>query len=236
MRQIDLQNGIFSPALKRTLADGVVSSIRDAILSGRLSPGERLSEQDLAKSLKVSRGPIREALDRLERQGLVISHPNGRSYVARLSRQDLEEVYSLRIALETLAVQLASRCATSRALEDLQAVVDAMAAFKNGDLTEQQAAEMDLRFHDALCRASNNKRLYDIWSNLRPQLHILLLSRNVADPDFRNLAVKTHQAILDAIRARDEERATALMQAHFHGSYERIVKSYGSPASVEDDK
>src|SRR3989304_5794114 len=91
-------SSILTPTLKHTLGDEVVASLRDAILTGRLPPGERLSEEALAKSLNVSRGPIREALDRLEREGLVITQPNRRPFLARLSRAGLEEVYSPRTA------------------------------------------------------------------------------------------------------------------------------------------
>ena len=219
-------SSILTPTLKHTLGDEVVASLRDAILTGRLPPGERLSEEALAKSLNVSRGPIREALDRLEREGLVITQPNRRTFVARLSRADLEEVYSLRTALELLAVREAVRHAGPGDLAEVQAIVDMMAAHVESGVTEQEAAELDARFHDALYSAGKHKRLHSFWSNLRPQVHILLLSRNVANADFREYAVKSHQAILDAIRDKDERRAVALMQVHLQASYDRVVLSY----------
>ena len=96
---------ILLPALKRSLSDDVTESIRAAILSGKLEPGARLREELLASSLRVSRGPVREALTKLERDGLVIVYRNRGAFVARLSYADLEEVYSLRRAIERLAVQ-----------------------------------------------------------------------------------------------------------------------------------
>ena len=219
-------SSILTPTLKHTLGDEVVASLRDAILTGRLPPGERLSEEALAKSLNVSRGPIREALDRLEREGLVITQSNRRTFVARLSRADLEEVYSLRTALELLAVREAVRHAGADDLAELQAIVDTMAAHVESGITEQEAAEMDVRFHGTLYRAGKHKRLYESWANLRPQVHILLLSRNVANADFRDLAISSHQAIVGAIRDRDERRAVALMQVHLQASYDRVVASY----------
>lgn len=217
---------MLTQTVKRTLSDDVVNSIRNAILVGRLSPGERLGEEALAESLGVSRGPVREAFRQLEREGLIVQHRNGRAYVARLSREDLEEIYPLRTALEMLAVQLAVRNATPEVLNELQQILDTVSSSPEIMLTEQEAAEFDINFHDTLCRAAGNKRLYACWSDLRPQIHVFLLSRNVADGDFREYAVKSHRTILEAIRNKEEQRALALMQAHLQGSYQRLVRTY----------
>ncbi len=216
---------MLSQPVKRPLAEEVAGSIRAGILDGRLHPGERLRGEALADSLGVSRGPVREALNQLQREGLIIVQRNGRAHVARLSREDLEEVYSLRLALETLAIRQAIQHADPRQLDALQALVDDMAGIGEGASSEQEAALFDVRFHDGLCRLSGHKRLYAIWSDLRPQIHILLLSRNVADADFRNYGRRSHQAILDAIRDKDEARAVALIQKHVHGSYLRLARS-----------
>ncbi len=227
---------MLSAPLKRTLADEVAASLRDGILDGRLRPGERLREEALAESLGVSRGPVREALGQLQREGLIIIERNGRAHVARLSRDDLEEVYSLRLALETLAVRYTIQHTDPKRLDELQEIVNAMVWSGAAGPSEQEAAEFDVRFHDALCRLSGHKRLYACWANLRPQIHILLLSRNVADADFRNYGSRSHQAILDAIRAKDEAQALALIQNHLHGSYQRLAKPLpeGHAAAGED--
>lgn len=217
---------IFSPAKKRTLADEVVDSLREAIFAGQLSPGEPISEEALAKSLNVSRGPIREALSKLEHEGLVITRDNRRKFVARLSREDLEEVYSLRTVLELLAVRGAVRHAGPSELGEMQAIVDKMVASVADGMNEKEAAELDINFHDALCRASKHKRLHQIWSELHQQIQIVLLSRNVANEDYREHVVKSHQKILDAIREKNEERAISLMQTHLEASYNRLVASY----------
>src|SRR3954451_14400347 len=103
-----------SPTVKRSLADDVVDRLRDAIFHGSFKPGEALREEQLAAMLDVSRGPVREALVQLEREGLVLVRRHRGATVARLSRGDLEEVYSLRLALERLAIQRAARLATER--------------------------------------------------------------------------------------------------------------------------
>ena len=180
--------------------------LRTAILHGYFGPGERLREEALAKSMGVSRGPIREAFSQLEREGLVVIQRNRGTFVARLTREDAEEIYSLRRVLERLAVERVVACATAAQLDAMQQVIDTMAACTERGITEQEAAELDVEFHEMLYQASDHKRLYDCWVNLRRQIHILLLSRNVADADYRVITVSSHQMILDALRERDAER------------------------------
>src|SRR5215468_8309890 len=117
-----------TPAVKRSLADDVVDRLRDAIFHGSFKPGEPLREEQLAASLDVSRGPVREALVQLEREGLVIVRRHRGATVARLSRLDAEEVYSLRLALERLAVQRAVRSATEADFAALEEVMEAFRA------------------------------------------------------------------------------------------------------------
>ncbi len=214
---------ILASPLSRGLAADIAPRLRTAILHGHFAPGERLREESLAKSLGVSRGPVREAFSLLEREGLVVIQRNRGTFVARLTHEDAEEIYSLRRVLERLATQRAIRHATAAQLDAMQQIVDAMAACTARGITEQEAAELDVQFHDLLYRASDHTRLYDSWVNLQRQIHVLLLSRNVADADYRVITVSSHQVILDALRARDEERATALIEDHLRGSYDRVT-------------
>ncbi len=210
----------------RGLAVDISARLRAAILNGYFDPGERLGEELLARSIGVSRGPIREALVQLEREGLVVIRRNRGAFVAQLSREDLEEVHTLRVVLERLAIERAVHRAPPAALDEMQAVVAAMAAHAERGITEQEAAELDVRFHDLIYEASGHRRLRDCWANLRPQIHIVLLNRNVADDDFRDYLVGSHQAILDALGERDEARAVAILDDHLRGSYERVMVSY----------
>ncbi len=219
-------SNILVPPQKQSLADDIVNRLREAIFGGQLAPNERLREETLAEFLQVSRGPIREALSQLEREGLVIKEPNKGARVARLSRRDLDEVHSLRLALEQLAIRQVVRLAESRHIEELQAIVNAMTAALERGITPQEAARLDIQFHEVLYKASAHQRLYKFWAMLRPQIHVFLLSRNVANPDFSDHIIPGHQAIVDAIRNRDEARAISVIQGHLQAAYERIVKSY----------
>lgn len=214
------------PLPRRALSDTVVVRLREAILHGTLAPGEVLKEIQLAESLGVSRGPVREALNRLETEGLVIRQPGRRAIVARLSRKDLDEVFSLRLALERLAVRLACATASPNILAEMQEVVDQMARAMFGAAAASQAAELDLAFHDLLYQMSAHQRLIAFWAQLRPQVHVFLLSRNVAAPDFRDITAKGHQEILDALTAHDEARVLDIIEQHLQTGYQRVLSSY----------
>lgn len=224
-RTADLADLLATP-LKRSLSDEVVDSLRDAILSGRLGPGERLREELLASSLQVSRGPVREAIQRLEREGLVVVYPRRGAIVARLSREDLDEVYSLRRALERLAIREAIRKAEPEHIAQMSFIVDEMVASSAVSITPQLAAELDVRFHQALLESSGHSRLIRCWLDLRPQIHLFLLSRTVANADFREHLVQSHTNILNSIQDRDEPRALAIIDDHLKGAYVRVKDSY----------
>jgi DNA-binding GntR family transcriptional regulator len=219
-------SNILVPPQKRSLADDIVDRLREAIFNGKFAPNERLREETLAEFLRVSRGPIREALGQLEREGLVVKEPNRGARVARLSRKDLDEVHSLRMALEKLAVREAVRNAEARHIEELESVVQAMIAALERGITPQEAARLDVRFHEVLYESTKHQRLQNFWAMLRPQIHVFLLSRNVVNADFREHIISGHQAIVDAIRSRDEARAVAVIEDHLLGAYERILQSY----------
>jgi DNA-binding GntR family transcriptional regulator len=171
---------------------------------------------------------VREALDRLEREGLVVVSRTGRASVARLSRQDLDEVFSLRRMLERLAVEYACQRATPEDLAALQAVVDEMAAAIARGISEKEAAELDLRFHDRIYQSSGHLRLLNTWHTLRSQVYVLMLSRNVASANFQDVAVNGHQGIVDAIRSRNVQEAIAIIEQHMLVAYELVSKSYES--------
>jgi len=227
---LELQAGApglpLTPAVKRSLADDVADRLRDAILQGSFKPGEPLREEQLAVMLDVSRGPVREALVQLEREGLVLVRRHRGATVARLSRSDLDEVYSLRLALEVLAVKRAVRYATEEDFAALDAVMVAFDMVLTRDPSEKEVAELDVRFHDLIYRAARHQRLYDCWANLRSQIYIFLLSRNVANADFRDVTVNAHADLLAALRARDEARITTLIEEHLRGAYDRVLEGY----------
>ena len=219
-------SGVLALPINRSLGVDIAERMRSAILSGHFGPGERLPEEQLAKAMGVSRGPVRDALVKLERDGLIVIRRNRGAFVAQLSREDLDEVYSLRVAIERLAVERCVQNAEDADIAALQAIVDRIAQLLATGITEREAAELDLKFHDIIYAAGKHRRLYDIWTTLKPQIHILLLNRNVASDDFRQLAVPTHQEIVDAIRSRDLDKALEVTMEHLLMSYSRVRDSH----------
>jgi DNA-binding GntR family transcriptional regulator len=219
---------------KTALGDDVADWLRRAIVEGHIEPGVRLREEQLAELLKVSRGPVREALLQLEREGLVLRRRNRGAVVARLSRRDVEEVYSLRFALERLALRWAARQASAAELSAMEEEIGKQRVALTRDVSRQRAAELDLEFHDLVYQAARNERLWRFWSELRPQVYIFLLSRDyVGTPEFGDIVVNNHLAFVDVIRARDEVHAEEVAEDHVRQSYERVIRSYGS--NVDSD-
>jgi DNA-binding GntR family transcriptional regulator len=215
------------------LAAAIRERLRAAILQGQYAPGEHLREVDIAARHQVSRGPVREALLQLEQEGLVLLRRNRGAVVARLSRQDLEEVYSLRLVLERLAVARATRLATEDDFSHMDAILhEFRGSAADQPLTEQQAADQDVRFHDWVYRAAHHERLYASWSGIRSQVYVLLLARNVAGPDFREDTYVGHLELAYMLRARDEPRVVEAIERHLEASYARVLASYPDESPV----
>jgi DNA-binding GntR family transcriptional regulator len=132
----------------------------------------------------------------------------------------------VRLALERLTVQLACVTPSPVGLKEMQEVADQMARLMTGEATARQASELDLSFHDVLYHMSGHQRLIAFWTQLKPQVQVFLLSRNVAAPDFREIAVNGHQQILDAHKACDEGCALDIIEKHLQVGYQRLLSSY----------
>ena len=213
-----------APARKRVLADEVADVLRAAILDGRLAPEQQILEAQVADMMKVSRGPVREALTRLEQEGLVYKLRNRGTFVARLSREDVEEVFSLRRALERLAVRYFIKNASSEDFAKLEEVLDRYFQ-KEAGTSPKEAADLDIEFHEILVLGATHHRLLEAWLNLRGQVRILLLSRNLANDDFRDLFLGVHRDLLSALYDRDPVRALDLLDEHMNQAYTRLIKT-----------
>ena len=225
----------FSPTPRRVLTDDVVDAIRNAILSGKIKPGARLIEEDLAASLKVSRGPVRQAIFRLQQEGLVVHEPHRGATVGQVSQDDVEEIYSLRLALERLAIEQASRKAGARELAEIEAVLDRFRATPRADVSRRLVAELDIDFHDAIFRAAGNWRLYRAWETLRSQLMMFLMLRDALPDDYLDSWHRDHVRLLDVIRAGDLAVAQETIETHINGAKGRllaILQASGRVSSV----
>jgi DNA-binding GntR family transcriptional regulator len=215
-----------TPASRKSLGEDVAERLREAILHGELSPGQRLREEELSIRLQVSRGPVRDAFILLEREGLVRSSRNKGVSVVELTRNDLQEIFTLRSALEPLAISLAIQRGDASDLADMDASLAEMASAFSRRITERDAARLDVQFHDTIYQAAHHRRLSNAWEQIRLPTYWFMLSRNVASPDWREGTVKGHAEIVRIIRAGDENVAAEMIKEHISFAYERILQSY----------
>ncbi|MEV0802246.1 GntR family transcriptional regulator [Kribbella sp. NPDC050281] len=207
-----------SPALWAT----VVPALRQMIISGAFAPGEHLPEGELAAVLEMSRGPIREALIELEREGLVVLRRHRGAQVIALTNEDIEEIYTLRLSLEQLAIARALPRLTDEHLATMDDVLEQMRAL-GPDYEPQTALDLDLAFHDVLYQAAAHARLDRAWQQIRSQVAMFLHSRHVARRDFHEIAYAEHKAIRDIITGGDTTTATEVIDNHLTGAYHRLI-------------
>ncbi|WP_028926355.1 GntR family transcriptional regulator [Pseudonocardia acaciae] len=220
-----MRGGGLRAANRQRIKDDVLGVLRDAIVTGVFAPGERLREAELADELEVSRGPIRDALASLEHEGLVRIEPHRGATVPMLDRRDVEEVYSLRQSLETLAARWAVEHADERDLARMEAVLaEIPAALDRGD--PREVTDLDLQFHDAFYRAAHHERLYASWRSLRSQVSLFLFSRNTIAPTSREIVVDEHARILELLRQRSVDELRIAVESHLLGAYERLRERY----------
>lgn len=215
-----------APARRRGLADEVADRIREAIFSGAYAPGAPLREVELSGALQVSRGPVREALRVLEREGLVHCGWHRGSVVTTLSAEDVAELDSLRGALEDLAVQQVVAHASD---EDLTAIENAAGGMDH--TTDPHAmVRLDIAFHDAVFAATGHQRLVVAWEAIRCQVHLFLLTRiGHSTEGYLGCIPKEHHALAAALRARDLETALPLFAAHRRHAVD-VVTGTSNPA------
>ncbi|AFQ42156.1 MULTISPECIES: GntR family transcriptional regulator [Desulfosporosinus] len=196
----------------KPLREIVFESMRDAILSGVLEPGERLMEIQLAEEMGVSRTPVREAIRKLELENFVVMIPRKGAYVAGVSSKDVADVFEIRSALEGLAAGLAAERITEDELEQMERVLF-YRANAEGEMDLEQIVKSDTDFHALVYSASRNERLIQILANLREQIQ-RFRATSLAVPGRNKLALEEHRMIVEALRKHDSEEAQSLAMAH----------------------
>lgn len=205
------------------LRDVVFNTLRQAILKGELKPGERLMEIALAQRLGVSRTPIREALRKLELEGLVVMIPRRGAQVANITEKDLNDVLEVRVALENMAIEKACARITEDGLKSLdEAEKKFERTIAEGDLVS--LAEADEAFHEIIYQASGNLRLNQVVSNLREQMYRYRLEY-LKEEEARKELVKEHTELCQALKERDTARAQAIAFGHIENQRKAILKS-----------
>lgn len=204
------------------LRDVVFNTLRKAILTGELKPGERLMEIHLAKQLGVSRTPIREAIRKLELEGLVIMIPRRGAEVAQITEKSLKDVLEVRRALDALCVELACDRITKEEKIKLKAACDAFEeAVQTGDATT--IAEADVKLHDIIVEATGNQRLIQLINNLSEQMYRYRFEY-IKEEDQHNNLVEEHRMIYNSIINNDKENAAKAAKLHIDNQEKSIIR------------
>lgn len=195
-----------------TLSEHVYQALMQAILQGKLGPGEHLVEQALADQFGVSRMAVREAIRKLANDGLVEVIPNRGTFTLQFTSDDIVEIFDLRAMLEKLAVRRITERGRRSDLALLEDVVDEM---KEVEQTEDRvaAATVDTKFHQKLAELSGYRRLGRFWRSMSAQITMVVYNSSSYYPDIGNLAER-HQEIIDVMRTGDADAAAEAIVRH----------------------
>jgi len=225
-------NASLGPVQQSQLWEVVAGALRRAIIVGELKPGGKLVETDLADQFHVSRGPIREALRELAREGLVIDLPRRGTFVSAVGLADLTEVYEVREGLESIAVTKLAGDMSDEDLEILRVALEASeAAWKIADAKPSpksadysRALAADSTFHREIIRMASNSRMVTIYDQLMLQTELLIRSALDVNPTLRwSPPQPVHRDIYRALVARDADRAREAVKNHYVHTKERLV-------------
>lgn len=217
----------------RTMQEIAYEMVREAILSSRYAPGQRLLADDLAQELGTSRMPVREALHRLEAAGLVSITPHRGTVVSELSRDEVAEIYHIRAVLEGLAARLAAPHLLPRDHSHLAARIDEMVSAADTGPDLGRLLRGNRSFHEVIWKAAH-----------APRLHELLRNLYIASQRFRNLSilqpgrmveiVREHRRIAKALAAGDPAAAERLAKEHYENTAQRLLVEMGKTREKED--
>jgi DNA-binding GntR family transcriptional regulator len=209
-----------------TFADRAYAALREVILSldvyGRHDE-VRLDERQLAQDLGISRTPVREAMAQLEREGFVRSVPRRGVYVVRKSKQEVIELITAWAALESMAARLITLNATDAEIVRLR---DMFSTFENGKLHAKldEYSDVNIDFHQAIIQMSHNRVLIDLAANLFTHMH-MIRRKTIGEKDRADRSIHDHMNIIQALEARDTERAEDLVRNHALGLAEHVARN-----------
>ncbi|MBS3975731.1 MAG: GntR family transcriptional regulator [Syntrophomonadaceae bacterium] len=207
----------------KPLREIVFEALREAIMSGRLRPGERMMEVQLAEELGVSRTPVREAIRKLELEGFAVMIPRKGAYVSDLSIKDIADVFEIRGALEALASGLAAERISPGEMEELERLlVQVSECAEDQDL--DRLVDIDTQFHAVLYRASRNDRLAQMINTLWEQVQRFRRT-TMGSPGRMRETLEEHRKIVDAIADRNVNLANALAIEHMENAENRMLEA-----------
>ena len=204
------------------LRDVVFNTLRQAILVGELKPGERLMEIHLADRLGVSRTPIREAIHKLEREGLVTIIPRRGAEVSQITEKSMNDVLEVRRALDALCVELACDRITEEGLKNLKTACDNFEqCVRTGD--SKKIAQADVALHDIIVQATGNQRLIQLVNNLSEQMYRYRFEY-IKDSSQHKTLVEEHRIIYQSIVQKDKKTAADAARTHIDNQEKAIIR------------
>jgi DNA-binding GntR family transcriptional regulator len=209
------------------ISDQVYQYLRNEIVEGRLTPGQRISPDEFAERLNISKMPIKEAIERLVGEGLLEVQSRRGTFVARLDPVELAETFEVRCALEVLAGKLAARHVTKADIERLRQLIAAMEQ-SNAKTDVRLHLEQNAEFHELIVKRSGNRKLFETWRRLRTPIHVAGIHSRTDDwIDRVSREQREHRAIVRALEQRDPAAVEQAITNH-------IMRASGS--LVEDVK
>ena len=223
--------GLLEPLQLQSTPALIADRLRSEILEGRFPPHTQLAEVELARQLQVSRGPIREAMQRLIQEGLLRAERNRGVFVVELGLDDARDVYLARGVIERAAAAIVTKQRPQAALAELQEIVDRLAASVGAPWSETIAH--DLAFHQTLVEAAGSARLSRMFRTLIAETRLCLIR---LEPFYQEgtEVVAEHQAIIEALRSGNRRRIDSLLQTHMDASAARLSVPPAVPEGQEE--
>jgi len=223
------RNGYAAERQLRALTDSSLTQtiyqlLRDRIRAQDYTPGERIRLDALASQLGVSRTPVREALNQLAAEGLIEIRPRRGTFVAQADRRTIEELYQLRLMIDTFVGDLLARRITNTQLRSLRALFDKMTPLVVGDTYDDYGAylERDRAFHSAIVRLVGNRRLTALYEEVNLPLWLVRAQQDAVMPHDARESLAEHRRILTALVERDPAAAVEAMGAHIRSSLTKL--------------
>ncbi|MDR6508986.1 GntR family transcriptional regulator [Arthrobacter oryzae] len=208
----------------RPTAQLIADQLREQIIQGTFRPGQQINESALAGQLRTSRGPLREALQRLSQEGILVSHRNRGVFVLELSADDIREIYAVREAVESAAANILMDAGTEKindTCDVLKGIIKDMA--KQVAVSDWQAiARLDMQFHSSFVAGTGNSRLIRIYQTLAAESRMCILNLEVSYPR-PDVLIQEHQNLLDLLEAGDRKGLLHAIKQHLRQAVEDLT-------------
>jgi DNA-binding GntR family transcriptional regulator len=226
---MELLNKIgLAPIKQEPLSAKVANALEIMIYHGQLPPGTRLTEETIAQELGVSRNPVREAIRSLEKYGLVQVKPGQGAYVTELTEKDIEDIFAVRLLLESKALELCIRNNREKSTRQLQDQISQLKVLMNEPERSRFAIiDQDIQFDEILCKSCGNDLIYELWKIVSARIRLAFSINPYYEQSDLEKRNPYDQMIVEAMLARDEDKAKEILKEHLKAAEINIQKAIG---------